>query len=146
MKPGARLRTPIHDIIELVRALAWPVTTLIIVFVLRSQLQDFAGNVAERIQTANSVVIGRKGIELKGLINLVSADVQARKIEFRRFITGVTDRGDLDAIADALNLAKSTNIRSQRTGILGEIARLVKTKQDMDELSARLKSITKQDF
>jgi hypothetical protein len=52
----------------------------------------------------------------------------------------------LDAIADALNLAKSTSIRTQRSGILIEIARLVKTKQDMDELSAQLKSITKQDF
>jgi hypothetical protein len=136
----------LHDIIEPVRALTWRVTTLIIVFVLRRQLQHLAENFAERIQTANTVTIGRRGIELKGQINLVSAEVQARKIEFRRFITSLTDRGDLDAIADALNLAKSTNIRSQRTGILGEIARLVKTKQDMDELSARLKIITKQDL
>jgi len=131
---------------RLVRALAWPVTTLIIVFVLRSELQHFAKNVAERIQTANTVTIGRRGIELKGLIYAVSADVQMRKVEFRRYITTVSEKGELDAIADALKLAKSANIRSLRSSILLEVARLVKTGVEMDALSVRLKSITKRDF
>lgn len=51
----------------------------------------FAKNLAERVQTANTVTIGRKGIELKGLIYAVSADVQVIKVEFRRYIIAISD-------------------------------------------------------
>jgi hypothetical protein len=135
-----------RELIELLQVIAWPVTTLAIVFVLRAELKNFTKNIADRIQTASSVVIGQKGIELKGLIVAVPADVQARKVKFRRFVAGLTERSELDAIADVLKVAKSADAPAQRRGILLEMARLVSTKQEMDELSAQLKSITKQDF
>ena len=135
-----------REIIELIRVIVWPVTTLIFLFVLRSELQHFAKNLAERIQTANTVTIGRRGIELKGLVYAVSADVQMRKVEFRRYISTVSEKAELDAIADALKLAKSADICSLRSGILLEVARLVKTGVEMDALSVRLKGITKRDF
>ena len=46
-----------RDAIELVRAIAWPLTVLIIFIILRAELQRFAKNMADRIQSANTITI-----------------------------------------------------------------------------------------
>jgi hypothetical protein len=48
-----------HDAIELIRVIAWPLTTLAIFFILRVELQRFAKNMADRIQSASSIIIGQ---------------------------------------------------------------------------------------
>ena len=57
-----------HEITELIKALAWPATTLVIFLILRGELQRFTKNVADRIQSANSISIGPRGVELKGVV------------------------------------------------------------------------------
>jgi hypothetical protein len=87
-----------HEVTELLRVIIWPLTTLIIVLVLRVELQRFAKNVADRIQSADTVTIGPKGLELKGLIQLarLSADLQQRKVTLSRFIRMVDSKARLD--------------------------------------------------
>jgi hypothetical protein len=70
------------DVIELLRLIIWPITTLSIVLVLRVELQRFARNVADRIQSADTVTIGPKGLEFKGLIEVapLPSDLQQRKV------------------------------------------------------------------
>src|SRR5436190_22586203 len=137
-----------HEVTELLRVIIWPFTTLIIVLVLRVERQRFAKNVADRIQSADTVTIGPKGLELKGLIQLarLPADLQQRKVTLSRFIRMVNSKSRLDGIADALNVAKSTDIQAQRNDIMLEINRRVQAPDDMDQLSVVLKSLAGQDF
>ena len=99
-----------HEITEFIRAIAWPLTTLIIFLILRGELQRFTKNVADRIQSANSISIGPRGVELKGLVKVtpLSPEVQARKVALTRFIRGLKNRTTLDAIADTLGVPRSS--------------------------------------
>jgi hypothetical protein len=137
-----------HDATELIHAIAWPLTTLIIFLILRTELQRFTKNVADRIQSANTITIGLKGFELKGVVKVapLPADLQARKAAFIRFIRNITNKRLLDNIADALSVPISTDIRAQRNDIILDINSRVETKREMDQLSAALKTITGSDF
>lgn len=137
-----------HELTELLRVIVWPFTTLIIILVLRAELQRFAKNVADQIQSADTVTIGPKGLELKGLIEVapLSGDLQPRKVALSRFVRTVDSKSRLDAIADALNVPRSTDVQTQRDEILAEINRRVQTADDMAQLSVLLKSAAGQDF
>jgi hypothetical protein len=137
-----------HEMTELLRVIIWPLTTLIIILVLRAELQRFAKNVADRIRSADTVTIGPKGIELKGLIEVapLPGDLQQRKVALSRFIRTVDSKLRLDAIADVLNVPKSTDVQTQINEILLEINRRVQTADDMAQLTALLKSAAGQDF
>ena len=135
-----------HHVVELVPATAWPMTTLTIVLLLRSELQRSAGAFAERIQSANSIVVGRRGIEIKGIVDPVGISLQQRRLNFRRFINSVNLKSDLDCICDALEIEKSPSIRKEQAKIVLEFGRIVTTVEEMDALSLRLKSITGRDF
>jgi len=52
----------------------------------------------------------------------------------------------LDAIADVLNVPKSSDVQTQRNEMLLEINRRVQTVDDMAHLTALLKSAAGQDF
>lgn len=70
-----------QDIVELVRALAWPITVLIIVFGLRRELVRLAANISRRVETAGRLRIGPRGIEISGEIKgPVPTEVQSRKL------------------------------------------------------------------
>jgi len=137
-----------HELTELLRVIIWPLTTLIIILVLRAELQRFAKNVADRIRSADTVTIGPKGIELKGLIEVapLPGDLQQRKVALSRFIRTTDSKARLDAIADVLNVPKSTDVQTQRNEILLEINRRVQTTDDMAQLTALLKGAAGQDF
>jgi|ERR1041384_5254726 hypothetical protein len=137
-----------RDAIELVRAIAWPLTVLIIFIILRAELQRFAKNMADRIQSANTITIGPKGFELKGLAKVVpvTAEVQARKLAIARYLRNLADKPLLDNIADVVAVPRSTDIRSQRNDIIAEVNRRVETQTDMDQLSTALKPVTARDF
>lgn len=137
-----------HDLIELVKALAWPITVLTIFVILRSEVQRFTKNVADRIQSANSITIGPRGFELKGLVKAVPipAELQARKLALVRFVRRLTSKSMLDEMADALRIPQSTDSRAQIGDIILEINRRVDTAQAMDALSGELRRITAQDF
>lgn len=137
-----------RDLIELVKALAWPITVLTIFVILRSEVQRFTKNVADRIQSANSITIGPRGFELKGLVKAVPipAELQARKLALARFVRRLTSKSMLDEMADALRIPHSTDSRAQIGDIILEINRRVDTAQAMDALSEELRRITGQDF
>ena len=103
-----------HEATELLRAIAWPFTTLIIFLILRTELQRFTKNVADRIQSANTISIGLKGFELRGLVKVapLPPDVQARKVAFTRFVRILTNKSVLDEIADKLDIPRSTDYQS----------------------------------
>jgi hypothetical protein len=134
-----------HDIVELVRAIAWPTTTLVIVLLLRSELQRMAAGLAERIQSANSIVLGRRGIEIKGFNDLAAGNLQQRRLKFKRYVTSIKDKVILDEICNALKVEKSNSPMDERNSIL-VLARRVSTNEEMDDLTAALKSITGKDF
>lgn len=98
-----------HEITEFIGVIAWPFTTLVIFLILRGELQRFTKNVADRIQSANSISIGPRGFELKGLVKVIplSPEVQARKVAFTRFVRGLTSKPMLDEIADMLSIPRS---------------------------------------
>ena len=136
------------DVIELLRVIIWPITTLSIVLILRVELQRFARNVADRIQSADTVTIGPKGLEFKGLIEVapLPSDLQQRKVKLSRFIRAINSKARLDAIADALGVAKSTDVRAQKNEIILEINRRVAGSRDMDIISASLSGVTGENF
>jgi len=135
-----------RDVIELVRATAWPITTLTIVLLLRSELQRLATALAERIQSANSIVIGRRGLEIKGTADPVVSTLQQRRLKFRRLINTLKDKAELDRICDALKIEKSRSLKAERGDIIGAVARLVETNEDMDRVSALMKRLTGEEF
>ena len=137
-----------HDFIELLRVVVWPVTTLAIVLVLRAELQRFARNIADRIESATSVTIGPKGIELKGIAKVVplSDQLQQRKVKLSRYIRGLESPERLGNLARTLGVPESTDLRTQKNEIILEINRRVETREDMDRLSALLRDATRQDF
>jgi hypothetical protein len=135
-----------RDVAELVRAIAWPITTLTIVLLARSELQRLAAAIAERIQSANSIVIGRRGLEIKGMVDPVVSTLQQRRLKFRRFINSVKVKMTLDQICDALKIEKSPSLKVERININEEVAGLVETSADMDAVSVLLKNVTDEDF
>ena len=137
-----------HELIELVKAVVWPITVLTIFVIQRSEVQRFTKNVADRIQSANSITIGPRGFELKGLVKVVPvpAELQARKLALARFVRRLTSKSMLDQIAEVLNIPQSTDIKSQTGDIILEINRRVDNGQAMDLLSKELRRITAQDF
>jgi hypothetical protein len=137
-----------HETTELIRAIAWPLTTLVIFLILRVELQQFAKNMADRIRSANSITIGAHGFELKGLLKAMPlpADVQARKVAMIRSIRALTNKAVLDNIANALNVPQSTDIRSQKNDIILELNGRIETGNDMDQLSTALKPIIGREF
>jgi hypothetical protein len=137
-----------HELTDLIRALAWPLTTLVIFLILRVELQRFAQNVADRIRSANSITIGPRGFELKGLLKAVPlpADVQARKAALIRYIRALSDKTTLDNIADALNVPQSTDVRSQKNDIILELNGRIEAKNDIDQLPAILKAMIGRNF
>jgi hypothetical protein len=137
-----------HEITEFVRVVAWPFTTLVIFLILRGELQRFTKNVADRIQSANSISIGPRGFELQGLVKVTPLlpEVQARKVAFTRLVRGLTSKSMSDEIADMLSVPRSTDTRARRNDIIIEVNRRVETKQGMDTLSANAKPITGIDF
>jgi hypothetical protein len=112
------------------------------------ELQRFARNVADRIQSADTVTIGPKGLEFKGLIEVgpLPSDLQQRKVKLSRFIRAINSKARLDAIADALGVAKSTDVRAQKNEIILEINRRVAASRDMDNISASLRGIAGENF
>lgn len=55
-----------HDFAELAHALGWPVTVLIAIYVLRTELRDFMKKLTDQISSrAVSFSVGTKGLEIK---------------------------------------------------------------------------------
>jgi hypothetical protein len=137
-----------HEVTELIRAIAWPLTTLVIVLVLRVELQRFAKNVADRIRSASSITIGPRGFELKGILKAVPlpADVQARKVALIKCVRTLNDKTVLDNLADALNVPQSTDARAEKNDIILELNRRIEAKDDMDQLSVMCRPIIGRDF
>jgi hypothetical protein len=135
-----------HDIVELVRATAWPITTLTIILLMRSELRRMGDAFAYRIQSAHSIVVGRKGLEIKGVADLSSADVQRRRLKVARFINTLRTKAELDQICDVLQIDKVSNLKAERRSIIDAVASRVKTSDDLDEVSALLREATGQDF
>jgi hypothetical protein len=137
-----------HEVTELIRAIAWPLTTLVIFLILRVELQRFAKNMADRIRSASSITIGPRGFELKGLLKAVPvpAEIQARKVALIRAIRALADKTILDKIADALTVAQSTDARAQKTDIILELNGRIETRNDMDQISIALRPIIGRDF
>jgi hypothetical protein len=137
-----------HDATELIRAIAWPLTTIVIFLILRTELQRFAKNVADRIQSASSITIGPRGFELKGLLKAVPlpANLQARKVALIRSIRALADKAMLDNIADALEVPRSTDARAQKNDIILELNGRIEGKDDVDRLSALLLPMIGRDF
>lgn len=65
--------------VELVRILAWPTTTLAIVLLLRSEIRSFARTLSGRMESAKSIVLGHKGLEIKGGEAVIPGEVQRRR-------------------------------------------------------------------
>jgi hypothetical protein len=137
-----------RDLIELVRIMAWPMTVIVILVILRREFRRFGRNIADRVRSAGSVSIGPRGLEFRGMIPVtpLPADVQGRKVELSRYIRSIRSKAQLDTIANVLDAAQSTDLRAQRNEIILQINRRVETKSDMDDLSAALKSATSRDF
>jgi hypothetical protein len=135
-----------HDVVELVRAIAWPMTTLAIVLLLRAELQRMAATLAERVQSANSIVIGRRGLEIKGVADPVVPTLQQRRLKFRRFINSVKVKAELDQICDFLKIETSPSLKVERANIIEEVAGRVETSADMDAVSILLKNVTGEEF
>jgi hypothetical protein len=137
-----------HDVTELVCAIVWPITFLVVLFVLRPEFQVIAKNIAEKVRNAESFRIGPRGIEFKGStrVTRLAADVQARKVALSGFVRGLSDKQLLDRIADALGVARSTELRVQRNDVILENNRLVATSPDMDSLSRKISSATGRRF
>jgi hypothetical protein len=104
-----------------------------------------AAGLAERIQSANSIVLGRRGIEIKGFNDLAAGNLQQRRLKFKRYVTSIKDKVILDEICNALKVEKSNSPMDERNSIL-VLARRVSTNEEMDDLTAALKSITGKDF
>jgi hypothetical protein len=134
-----------HEIVQLVGALAWPVTVLIVVFVLRPELLRLVGNLSRRVETATSLTIKASGIEIKGPVP-VSPGLQQRKREFTSRLRGITDKTALDALADALNAAKSPDMRAQRASIIAAMSARVETDAAMDDLLGQLRELLPTEF
>jgi hypothetical protein len=137
-----------HEVTELLRAISWPLTTLVIFLILRVELQRFAKNMADRIRSAGSITIGPRGFELKGLLKAVPvpAEIQARKVALIRSIRALADKTMLDKIADALNVPQSSDARAQKNDIILELNGRIEAKNDMDQLSITLRPIIGRDF
>ncbi len=70
---------------------------------------------------------------------LLPANVQDRKAKCAAFVRGVSDRAQLDAIANVLGVTtSSTSIRSEQNAILREMDKRVQSSEDMQNLSTRL--------
>jgi len=75
--------------VELVRILAWPTTTLAVVLLLRSEIRSFARTLSGRMESAKSIVLGHRGLEIKGANESASAEVQRRRSRFARFVRSI---------------------------------------------------------
>lgn len=77
-----------HEFVELVKALAWPVTLLIGVYTLRSELRLFMTRISEAISQAAQITVGRRGVDIKlaqriTAVNTRVTAVQAMQIQTR---------------------------------------------------------------
>ena len=135
-----------HDIVELVRAVAWPITTLTIALLMRSEARSLAAAIAERIRTASSIVIGRRGLEIKGVRRPVALTMQQRKLNFRRVINRIKTQAELNAICDQLRIESVPAAESRQRAIIDFVTDVAKNHEEMDRMSDLLKPITGEDF
>ena len=137
-----------HEFVELLRAIAWPLTTLAIVLILRVELQRFAKNVADRIRSASSVTIGPRGVELRGLLKAVPvpADLQTRKVALINSVRALHDKRKLDAIADLLGLPHSTDGQSQKNDLILVLNARIDSQSELNRLSSALKPVVGREF
>jgi len=135
-----------HDFVELVHAVAWPLTILTIVLLMRSEVRSLAAAMAERIRTANTIVVGRRGFEIKGTAEPVVSLLQQRKLRFRRFISAITVKAELDQICEALQIDTVYSLKAEQRSIMDRVAKLVTTNDDMNAMSTVLKNVTGEDF
>jgi len=135
-----------HDFVELVHAVAWPLTILTIVLLMRSEVRSLAAAMAERIRTANTIVVGRSGFEIKGTAEPVVSLLQQRKLRFRRFISAITVKAELDQICEALQIDTVYSLKAEQRSIMDRVAKLVTTNDDMNAMSTVLKNVTGEDF
>ena len=137
-----------HEVTELIRALAWPLTTLAIFLILRVELRRFAQNMADRIRSATSVTIGPRGVELKGLLRAVPlrTEVQMRKVALIRAVRRLADKDRLDQVADILSVPRSTDATSQIKDIILELNGRIESEADMEQVSTALKLIMGREF
>jgi hypothetical protein len=54
-----------HEFTELIKALAWPLTTLLAIYMLRAELRLFMTRISEAISQAAQITIGKKGLDIK---------------------------------------------------------------------------------
>lgn len=55
----------IREIIELLKAVAWPCTVLLVLLILRAEIRSFVAKLAETLSTAAQISIGTKGLDIK---------------------------------------------------------------------------------
>jgi hypothetical protein len=61
-----------RDLAELLKAIAWPVTVLVALYVLRNQIQAFLTKLSDSISHAAQITVTRRGVEIK-LDNKIAA-------------------------------------------------------------------------
>ena len=132
--------------VELVRILAWPTTTLAVVLLLRSEIRSFARTLSGRMESAKTIVLGHRGLEIKGANESASAEVQRRRSRFARFVRSITSKSDLDRICDILQIDSTGDLLTEKRRIITEAAKLATTNDEMDTFSEDLKEITGRDF
>jgi hypothetical protein len=54
-----------HDVAEIIRSFAWPITILVVLFSLRAELRGFVSKLTDIISNAVSISVGAKGVEIK---------------------------------------------------------------------------------
>jgi hypothetical protein len=75
----------VHEFAELARALAWPITVLIAIYVLRAELRGFMNKLTEQISKAASISIGTKGLDIKlAAVNTRVTAIQATQEQATR--------------------------------------------------------------
>jgi hypothetical protein len=102
--------------------------------------------------TANKVTAEAKLMQVTSVAAEVPKDVEDRKEKLNSYVRGLAgskkpdDGKTLDAIAAAIGTSRGSNITEERNNILLDVATAIKTKQDMDALSAKLAAITNKEF
>ncbi len=70
-----------RDISELIRSFAWPLTVLIVLYVLRLELRGFLTKLTDSIGEAAQISIGAKGLDLKFNKKLAAVNSRATAIQ-----------------------------------------------------------------
>ncbi|HEX3144913.1 MAG TPA: hypothetical protein VHQ64_13150 [Pyrinomonadaceae bacterium] len=91
----------VDALVTLVGHLAWPVTVLALVVVLRREIQEICKSLSRRIaDPASSLIIGKGGLEIKGRVDAALGRIESLEIDqnqSKELIFGVLGKKELKA-------------------------------------------------